>query len=245
MARTMTIAPPTLLASDVLEAAGHTVKGPVRPTNQDTLLVLGPGLPIVDDADRGYLFAVIDGLGRKGGAVAAEIARETLLEYYSEPGDAGPERLERLLHEANRRIIAETFRRLELRRMGAVFSCLWTDGRRTELLHAGDSRVYGFVGDEMIQLTEDEADERGRVRNHLGHPRMAVRRRELPANRYGAFLLCSDGLTKEVGDARILDLVGRSGAPDVAVTELLKAALAAGGRDNATVVCVSMRSGSG
>ena len=159
--RSATAALPRLLESDDLAAAGETVRGHVRPTNQDAFLVLGPGVPGVDRSDCGFLFGVIDGIGgERGGEIASEIAKQTLLEYCADPAGTGPAQVEKLLYEANRRIIARTFRQLGLRRMGAVVSCLWTDCERVVLLHAGDTRVYGIADGGIVQLTEDQCDER-------------------------------------------------------------------------------------
>lgn len=59
----------------------------------------------------------------------------------------------------------------------------------------------------------------------------------LPAGRPQSFLLCSDGLTKELDDHRIADLISE-GDPAAVVDRLLAAALAAGGRDNVSIVFV-------
>ena len=63
----------------------------------------------------------------------------------------------------------------------------------------------------------------------------------LPATEPQTFLICSDGLTKELDDQRITELlvpVATSEGPDAAVDRLLAAALAAGGADNVSVVLV-------
>jgi serine/threonine protein phosphatase PrpC len=63
----------------------------------------------------------------------------------------------------------------------------------------------------------------------------------LPATEPQTFLICSDGLTKELDDQRIAELlvaVDAAEGPDAAVDRLLAAALAAGGADNVSVVLV-------
>jgi protein phosphatase len=54
-------------------------------------------------------------------------------------------------------------------------------------------------------------------------------------------LLCSDGLTKEVGDREIRRHLTAGGTAAETADELMDAALAAGGRDNITVVVVDVR----
>ena len=64
----------------------------------------------------------------------------------------------------------------------------------------------------------------------------------LPAEQPQTFLICSDGLTKELDDAQIAAVLAsasdRMGDPQSAVDALLAAALEAGGHDNITVVLV-------
>jgi protein phosphatase len=53
--------------------------------------------------------------------------------------------------------------------------------------------------------------------------------------------MCSDGLTKELSDAQIVEIIGDSPDPfasDSLAGRLVDAAVTAGGRDNVTVVAV-------
>jgi serine/threonine protein phosphatase PrpC len=52
------------------------------------------------------------------------------------------------------------------------------------------------------------------------------------------YLLCSDGLTKEVAPQEMAELLGQSG-PDDSSRALIDLALARGARDNVTVVVVT------
>ena len=60
-----------------------------------------------------------------------------------------------------------------------------------------------------------------------------------PATQPQTFLICSDGLTKEVDDERIAAVLASSSEPASAVELLLDAALGAGGHDNVTIVLVT------
>jgi PPM family protein phosphatase len=112
---------------------------------------------------------------------------------------------------------------------------------------------------EVGQLTEDEARKhpmRSQLTSCLGGGKKSSRLTVDPpwissavadalppavlAARPGdVFVLCSDGLCGEVPDATLESLVARYGpAPEQLVAELIEAALAAGGRDNITVVAV-------
>ena len=59
--------------------------------------------------------------------------------------------------------------------------------------------------------------------------------RPAPGDRY---LLCTDGLTNEVADGRIADLLARAPDAAAAVEGLVSQALDGGGRDNVSAVAV-------
>jgi hypothetical protein len=62
---------------------------------------------------------------------------------------------------------------------------------------------------------------------------------EMPFEFDGALLLCSDGLSDQVTSAEILKLtISHAGDPQAAVRALIRAANAAGGKDNVTVLIV-------
>src|SRR5690606_30566038 len=60
----------------------------------------------------------------------------------------------------------------------------------------------------------------------------------LPVGGRERFLICSDGLTKELDDATIFDVLVSTPLDDSAADRLVSAALAAGGADNVTVIVI-------
>lgn len=122
----------------------------------------------------------------------------------------------------------------------------------------GDSRIYRADGDRLVQLSVDHSavqelvDEGAITRAEaVNHPERNVVTRAIGVGHdpvpdmwlfpFGArerFILCSDGLTKELDDATI-EAVLESGDAGVAMADrLVAAALASGGSDNVTVVVV-------
>ena len=59
------------------------------------------------------------------------------------------------------------------------------------------------------------------------------------------FVLCSDGLSGELDDRDIMLLARRHDDPQEAADELVAAAVRAGGRDNVSVVVVTVDAGDG
>jgi len=126
----------------------------------------------------------------------------------------------------------------------------------------GDSRVYGFSAESGLrQISVDhsavqELVDNGEISRQEAetHPERNVITRALgtgplpdpdvwlfPIEGEQSFLICSDGLTKELGDTQIAAVVAESGEPADIARELVGAALQAGASDNVTVVIVSAR----
>jgi PPM family protein phosphatase len=233
---------PRLLEGDYLCAAGETNRGLIKAINQDVVIVWGPGIPLVDRAGGGFVFGVVDGMGGEpGGEVAADIIKTTLLDFYRSPGGDGPERLAALIHEAQARVCARQRAVPEIDKMGAVLSCVWIDEERIGVLHAGDTRVYGVRDGRMERITVDDTGEFGGISNFVGTPHdLRLGRRVLDRQDWDFLVVCSDGLPLHVPDHRILELVLDLDRPDRIVQALIDQALAGGGRDNVSVVCVEL-----
>ena len=135
------------------------------------------------------------------------------------------------------------------------------------VFNVGDSRVYRLHEGTLAQLTLDhsvvqELVDAGELlpeqaasyvgRNVItravgadleatGNP--GVDYLTVPVVTGDRLLVCSDGLTTEVGDDRITDVLCRGGQPQAAADELVERALVAGGRDNVTVVVLDVIEG--
>jgi serine/threonine protein phosphatase PrpC len=125
--------------------------------------------------------------------------------------------------------------------------------------HVGDSRAYLWRRGELKQLTEDHSLLAEHLKAHnlspaeikafphknvilraLGmKPTVEVDVDRVPLEVSDVLLLCSDGLSSMVPDARIVELLrGVHGDLRLGATQLVEAANAAGGLDNVTVVLV-------
>jgi protein phosphatase len=234
----------------VLAWAARTDTGRRRAANEDSAVV---GFPI---------FAVADGMG---GHAAGDRASAIVVERLGrERGTAFLDlaRLERAIVEAAHEIdvlgdgmpsgVGTTL-------TGAAL--VVDDGEPVfAVFNIGDSRVYRFERNELTQLTVDhsvvqelvDAGELTRAEAER-HPESNVITRAIgfhddpdpdvwavPARAGLRLLLCSDGLTKEIGDDRIRLHLAAGMPPGETAAALVDAALAAGGRDNVTVVVVDV-----
>src|SRR5262249_51810630 len=147
--------------------------------------------------------------------------------------------------------------------MGTTMTVALVDGDLVRIGHVGDSRAYLVRDHSLEQLTEDhslvgELIRSGRLSPEEAdnHPHRSVITRVLGtdpdvdvdsfsvATKAGdLFMLCSDGLTSMVDDARILEVIEQH-RDDVNATAraLVDEANAAGGEDNITVVLFQIAS---
>src|SRR5919202_1879375 len=222
--------------------AALTDTGRKRRHNEDVYVVDPP------------IFAIADGMG---GANAGEVAAALAAEALRGEGGRGEEAVVGLIQEANRRVYEHAAEDTAKSGMGTTMTVALLEDGQVRIGHVGDSRAYLIRNGELSQLTDDHSLVGELVRSGKlapedaeTHPQRSVITRVLGTDpdvdvdtitietRSGdLFLLCSDGLSSMVGNARILELVGRNRRDlDAAAKALVAAANKGGGDDNITVV---------
>jgi PPM family protein phosphatase len=209
------------------------------------------------------LFAIADGMG---GAQAGEIASHlaaTSLQHAERDGPSDEQHVVQLIRDANRSVYERARTDETTSGMGTTMTVALVDGQTVRVGHVGDSRAY-LVRDHVLeQLTEDhslvgELIRSGRLspEEAEAHPHRSVITRVLGtdpevevdafsiATRPGdLFMLCSDGLTSMVDDARILEVLEEHPRDvEAAAQALVAEANASGGEDNITVVLFQIAS---
>ena len=232
-------------------AAAATDRGRKRPSNEDAF-----GYSV----ERG-VYVVCDGMG---GAAAGEVASSVAVDEVMKQLTARPEThalpadAETAVAAANEAIFTRAQRSNKLSGMGTTLVALLANERHAFMVNVGDSRGYRLRNGRLDQITVDHSLVEEQVRlgrmdrtEALRSPLRNVITRalgtqsavtpdifELEAEPGDLFLLCSDGLTRELSDALIESLL-RIGAPlDELCTRLIGAANQAGGHDNITCVLV-------
>lgn len=229
--------------------ATSTHPGLVRDSNEDSVL------PETDGRDGGpVLVAVADGMGgHAAGEVASRLAIETVA--------ASDAPLDERIAEANHAVMEAAELRPDQQGMGTTLTVgdFQPDGT-LRVGHVGDSRLYLYRGDNLLQVTRDHS----LVAEYIAagalspeeaahHPQRNVITRALGIDweiavdshtvnlRVGdRVLLCSDGLTNMVPDADIARILGEQPASQAAGWALIEAANKAGGEDNITVAIVDV-----
>jgi len=209
--------------------------------------------------------------GERASAIAvAAIEHFTLntFRWFFSADDGGAqkvlEQFQTAVKAADSRIMEEAADHPELKGMGTTVTMAFHLGTQVCLVHAGDSRAYLHRRGELHQLTQDHtlvADlvRQGAVRqdevaahplrhvitNVVGGPQAGVKveARAFAVGVGDRLLLCSDGLTEMVTNEQIATTLADAPEPEAAARQLLALALAAGGRDNITVVIVRFDQG--
>lgn len=235
-----------------LKAAALTDVGNVRTHNEDSY-----GLSIDDG-----VFVVCDGMGgAAGGEIASKIAVSAVKEVLCAGAPNDPERLLRAaVASANERVFSRSEQDQSLHGMGTTLVALLVHSGRAWLAHVGDSRCYRFRGGVLERLTEDHSfvDEQVRLGQMTPAEAAVSPFRNIITRAVGTrdavepditglaiepgdmYLLCSDGLTKEVPDGRLAEILGGDGNPERLCGQLVDEAKASGGHDNITVIVVGV-----
>ncbi|MES2170115.1 MAG: protein phosphatase 2C domain-containing protein [Actinomycetota bacterium] len=235
--------------------AGSSDRGAVRRLNEDSFLARLP------------VFVVADGMGGHAfGDRASQAAVAVFAEHFGDMDLARPQDVLDTVDRANDAVLrvsseSDTPGALSGTTLaGVALVELEPAGLGWMVFNVGDSRVYSWDGRALRQVSKDhsavqemvdageitkEQSERHPDRNIVTRAlgashRVLVDSWIMPAVGHQAFVVCSDGLTKELDDDEIAGLIAQNtGGPVALIAErLVTAAVAAGGSDNVTVVMV-------
>ena len=235
-------------------AAALTDRGRKRSSNEDAF-----GVSI----EHG-VYVVCDGMG---GAAAGEVASamavdEVMRLLTGQPEPPQPEEAEKAILSANKAILARSLRDSRLAGMGTTLVALIAAETNLWILNVGDSRSYRLRNGQLEQITLDHSLVEEQVREGRMTPAEALCSplRNMITRALGTqacitpdifalepepgdlFLLCSDGLTRELTDPLIESILLIDLPLDELCARLIKAANKAGGHDNITCLLVRAQS---
>lgn len=243
----------------LLQFVAVTSTGRVRQGNEDAYaLSVEQGVFVVCDGMG----------GAAGGEVASRLAADTLIATMTRRLAAvdAPELLRQAVADANRAVLSRAEADPALDGMGTTLVALVLSPASPHealpvsalIAHAGDSRAYLFRDGRLCRCTHDHSLVHEQIRLGAMTPEEAERSPlrsvitravgtqasvtpdldEVPTRPGDLFLLCTDGLTRELDEARIAAILASAASVDTAAQLLVEAANEAGGRDNITCLLV-------
>ncbi|MEV6561713.1 PP2C family serine/threonine-protein phosphatase [Nocardia sp. NPDC051756] len=200
---------------------------------------------------------VADGMGDGPGSTAAgRTAVDMFVDHVTRAATPGPDTFRAAVAAADARVnrIGQELRSLA----GCTLTAMVATQQGYSIVQIGDSRVYRLRDGLLELLTTDhtmawlgavhgwypfDSPQAASARYHLtryvgrgGAPEPDVLSVTLrPGDRY---LLCSDGVSEQVGYDDLRIFLGRDTPPHAIVADLLRACDRAGGNDNASVVVI-------
>lgn len=232
-----------------LEYSATTHPGLKRENNEDCFL----SSPNAD------LWVVADGMGgHEAGEVASAIVRETFEDFVQKKT---PFSLADAIQKSHEIILSSAENGRGAQGMGSTVVALLNQKQQYQVAWVGDSRAYLWTpyeyGGELTRLTTDHSyvqmlyasgvisaadvethPDKNIITQCLGmqeltHVKVDVITGQWQKNQW--ILLCSDGLTDELSDSSIANILEHSPNSLTAVDQLLHEALTSGGRDNITL----------
>ena len=227
-----------------------TDPGRVREINEDSYLVA----PSV--------FVVADGMGgHAAGEVASAIAVGEFRALAEKP-ELRTEEIAEAIARANQQILDSGTKHDTRKGMGTTLAGLGVvragGSPHWAVFNVGDSRVYHYVHGELHQVSVDHSEVQELIsagyitpEEAKTHPDRNVVTRSLgtdpgpvpdiwvfPPVAGERFLICSDGLPRELEDGEIEQILHRETIAQEAANALVTRAVEAGGHDNITVVVI-------
>jgi len=228
-----------------------------RANNQDSHSVV-MATTLQQLAKRGHLFIVADGMGaHAAGELASKIAADSIALCYAKRAHEDiAEALRNAVYDAHKKIRSQSEHNEAFRDMGTTADALVLSPAGAVVAHVGDSRVYRLRDRVFEQLTFDHSlvweirasgkIPRDKIPSYI--PKNVITRSLGPSENLAVdlegpfpvrpgdyFLLCSDGLSGQVEDDEIGQILFVL-PPDYATEMLINLANLRGGPDNITIV---------
>lgn len=234
-------------------AAAVSDRGRKRPSNEDAF-----GFSVEDG-----VFVVCDGMGgAAAGEIASSVAVDEFLHLLAGRGQnelvSLPGAAEEAILAANDAVFSRAQKNKRFSGMGTTLVALAVQESHVWVLNIGDSRCYRLRQGSLELLTLDHSLVEEQVR--LGRMTRAEAARSpyrnvitralgtqcnVTPDVFGheaepgdLFLLCSDGLTRELSDETIASMLSTDAPLDELCERLVQAAKQAGGHDNITCLLV-------
>jgi len=223
----------------------QTSTGVRHPTNQDAIGMI---------PSRG-LWVVADGMGgHASGEVASQVARDKVVAEIKHGAE-----LPQSIAAAHQAVLLAAEEVTARRGMGSTVVATQIESRTgaASIAWVGDSRAYLWRAGELRRLTRDhslvqllvqqgeispaEAEthpDRNVLIRCLGFDQPEIDQVKIHLKSGDLLILCTDGLTTEVNDTRMAEIIGRASSPQACANALIETVVGQSGADDATAVVI-------
>ena len=253
----------------IIRASMCYEKGSIRKNNEDAYYFNGRYASLSKmDKDTsmaaevsapGSLWAVCDGMGGQSNGEKASFTAVSGMPDLQQHlrGRDFEATIQSWVHQANRAVSERA------EGGGSTLAMVYCADQYLQTAHIGDSRIYRYHNGELIRITKDHSKVEMLLEakmitpeEALHHPQKNVITRYLGMNSDSVcdatvgkkppfcsgdrYLICSDGVTDMLTDAKITELLSESGEVAACTEKIKEAVLEAGAVDNMTVILLEL-----
>lgn len=232
-----------------MNIAGMTHAGNVQPQNEDAIFTYG---------NTPFFAVLADGMG---GHSAGKVASSSAVKYIrgrmkeKDLSLITLAEMKEMAESASEQLFRQASADPKLSGMGTTLVFAVVDNAAAKIVSVGDSRAYLLSEGKLTQLTRDHSyvqylydhhlltkDEmrthpyRNIIMQAVGMEKIEADCYEVPMGRGDSLLLCSDGLTEELDDSEITEILEKKTTARKKAHMLIERALERGGHDNISVI---------
>lgn len=214
-------------------------KGIKLDNNEDNIYINKFMLPEKNDGLKNYklnqykltnnlIYGIFDGIGGLSqGERASYLVVSTIRQSSTKI------KIKEILNKANNKILM--LKKENDINLGTTASIVSFNNKKINLYMVGDSTIYIYSNNQLYKYRQQE-NENNKLDNYIGIENMKIKEEILTIHNNDKILICSDGLTNEVGDNEIEYILSSSDNIEYITNKLLNLALNSGGRDNISII---------
>lgn len=227
-------------------SAVASLQSPLHARNEDRFRLLTRDVPIVEQSDRGQIFAVFDGMGSKRySAEASQQMCDALVDFYKNPEQYpfNQESFQHLLLEHNINIYnwgreEDTNQRLG----GCAGTVAWFHQDLVSIFHVGDTAALLISDQDTTQVTSFHKDQNGLITRFFGMgEKLNIEHTSWDITNYSHLLLLTDGVNQVLDNDYLASIVNKN---DLnirgAVSEIVDTAKSRGSTDDITALLIDL-----
>ncbi len=213
---------------------------------EDRFRLLGSAVPLVQRAERGHLYAVIDGAGgAPRGMATAQLLADRLVDFFRLPPESATATdLNAVIRAASDEAYRGGFiEGTDIPRAAAAATVAWlTPSRTLVLVHAGDTAAWRWDGARLHPLTQAHGN-RHELRRFVGQgPNFLPDCSERGFEEGSMLCMVSDGVTAVLHHGDIAACLSRARDAQEAADNVANLARQRRSPDDITVLCIELSS---